>query len=72
MSHRTIQGSRKNRGSGSGKCLVQILLLIGCVTSGSHGTSLSLSEEDEVSREETQKVPPPAASLDSLDEAAWW
>lgn len=32
----------------------------------SHGTSLSLSEEDEVSREETQKVPLRAASLDSL------
>lgn len=71
LSHRTTQGSGQNRGSRSRKCVVQILLPLTCgETSASHGLSLRLSEEDEVSREETQKVLhpahlPPAARLDT-------
>lgn len=45
--------------------MVQSLPLTGCTTLATQGTSPSFGEDNEVSGEDTQKVPPPAASLDS-------
>lgn len=65
-SHRAIQGNGKERGCRSRKQVVQILPLTGCATLASQGTSPNFCGEDnEVSGEDAQKVPPAAASLDS-------